>query len=578
MACREQGDLAGATQAFRKVLRLDKDHADAHLNLGSCLGLLGETDEALRHFARAAALAPRSPVVLLSQAQAFLDAGLPHRALAAADKALALAPGLVPALVLRAHALARLDHYTAARAAWRAAVAQAPEAPRVLNDAATFLMQDNRLSEAVALQQKARALAPDDRLIRRNLITVLMTEGQVEAAEAEVRAWIADIPDDAWAWRLLGDVLVRAGRFEAGRAALEKAWDLAPADDSIAVALTTTGRMGPDVPAADRILAREAEARAQGGLSVDLAYAAGKVHDDRKEWDAAFAAYSVANQTKGRLQPFDADAHDDEVAALIDTFTPALFERLRGVGSPSEVPVFVVGLPRSGTTLVEQIIASHPEAGGAGELTHFPRLEAELPWLTGDGTQAYPACVAGLRPETLAPFTAAYLETLAHFGGAGARRVVDKLPNNFLRLGLIALAFPRARVVFCQRDLADTCLSLHFQNFMGAHAYRHDLRTLGRYARASLRLKAHWETVLPLPLLTLDYAALVADPETESRRLLDFVGLSWDPAVLAFHQRRVQPVATASRWQVRQPITTRSVARWRAYESHLGPLLETLAD
>ncbi|GEO82824.1 tetratricopeptide repeat-containing sulfotransferase family protein [Pararhodospirillum oryzae] len=580
LAAGRQGQRDPAIDWFRKALRARKDYPEAHLNLGTCLAQAGQTDEALRHFNRAVALDPRAPLAHLNLAQALLDAGFPARAREHAAKARALGGDPLAALLMQARALEAEDNFPATLATWRALLALAPAHPGLLNDAATFLLNDNRLDEAVAWQRRAVALRPAEAVLRRNLITGLMSAGAVAEAEERMKAWVAASPGAPLAWRLLGDVRVRAGRFEAARTALGRAWTLDPADDSHAVALTTTGRLGPENPWGDRIAARAGAAQAAGTLGVDLAYAAGKVWDDRKEYDRAFAAYRVANTVRGAEAPFDAEAHDAEISALIDTFTPALFQDLAGLGSSSEVPVLVVGLPRSGTTLAEQIIASHPQAAGAGELTHFSRLEAVLPWLVGNGPGAdpYPGCARALTPAALDPFIAQYLAALERVGGARARRVVDKLPNNFLRLGLFALAFPRGRVVHCRRDLADTCLSLYFQNFMGGHAFRHDLATLGRYARAHERVMAHWRQVLPVPMLDLDYARLVADPETEARALLAFLDLSWDPAVLAFHQRRQQPVATASRWQVRQPITTRSVARWRAYAAHLGPLLRELGE
>ncbi|ABC23013.1 tetratricopeptide repeat-containing sulfotransferase family protein [Rhodospirillum rubrum] len=570
-----RGDLAAAAEWFRRAIRARKDFADAHLNLGSCLIGLGQTEEALRQFGRAVALAPGMALAHLNLAQALLDQGDLGRARSAIDRARALAPDALPILLARARILAAQEDYEAAGAAWEDCVARAPGDVLVLNDAANFLLEDNRVEDSLALYRRAVALAPTSQEVRKNLIRALMTTGALDEAEAEAVGWLGTQGEDPRFRRLLGDVLVRAGRFPEARSAYVAAWDALPEDDNIPLGLTATGKMKSGEALGDRILERWTAQGAAGVVSADIAYAAGKVLDDRQDYDGAFAAFAQANRLKAADHPFDADAHDRFVEAVSTVFTPALFERFAGLGSPSETPVLVVGLPRSGTTLVEQIIASHPQAAGAGELTHVSRFEHSLPWRVGEaGRRGYPACVAGLDGAILDRFTAHYLHELTRIGPK-ARRVVDKLPNNFLRLGLFALAFPKARIIHCRRDLVDTCLSLYFQSFAGGHEYRHDLVSLGRYARAYLAMMAHWRRVLPLPMLEVDYADVVADQEKASRTMLEFLGLAWDEVVLRFHKREAT-VATASRWQVRQPIYATSVARWRRYEQHLSPLLLSL--
>lgn len=630
------GDRAQAVDWLRRGLRLRKDDPQAHLALATLLVAQGAPAEALRLFARAATLAPSWPPALLAHAEALFDQGLVEQAQAALDKVVAVAPDLVPARMLEARLWDARDHHDAAAAAWdhcltlaEAAVragTMAPD-PLLFNDAATFFGADMALDRALDLQRRALAaagLAPASATtppvptptptgaaanpaplgtaglaarglgLRRNLVTLLITAGQVAEAEAEARAAAAAHPDSPMAHRMLGDVLMRAGRFAEARQALAAAWTLAPDDDALPAALVTTGRFAADASdtaaLGSAILERWRMARGQGTETADLAYAAGKVLDDRRAFDEAFAAYARANALKAAQTPFDLAGHEAAMAAIRATFTPDLFARLAGTGHDSPVPVLVVGLPRSGTTLVEQIIASHPRAGGAGELPSLGRLEQVLPWRIADRTAGrdrarrpapWPDSLDGVTPADmaacLAPFSNRYLATLRAYGGAGAERVVDKMPANLARLGLFALAFPRGRVIVCRRSLMDTCLSLYFQNFQAGHAYRHDLETLGRVALGAERMVAHWRAVLPVPLLEVEYDALTADPEGESRRMLDFLGLPWDPAVLRFHDRAEQAVATASRWQVRQPVYRSSVARWRRYDPHLAPLRAVLA-
>jgi hypothetical protein len=231
--------------------------------------------------------------------------------------------------------------------------------------------------------------------------------------------------------------------------------------------------------------------------------------------------------------------------------------------------VFIVGMPRSGTTLVEQIAASHPAVFGADELADIGRLAAAL----SQGDAANP--IIGWDSNRIAQAAAAYLEHLKLLG-PNASRVTDKMPGNVFQLGLIATLFPRARVIFCQRDPRDTCLSCYFQWFPSSRLlYTYDLADCAHQYLQTQRITAHWLKVLPLQMMEVQYEELVADQENQSRRLIDFLGLPWDPACLQFHKTR-RTVTTASVWQVRQPMYNRSAGRWRNYQRHLGPLLEVL--
>jgi hypothetical protein len=229
-----------------------------------------------------------------------------------------------------------------------------------------------------------------------------------------------------------------------------------------------------------------------------------------------------------------------------------------GLGDASEVPVFIVGMPRSGTTLVEQILASHGAVFGAGELTDVGAIAQAL-YRHTPGEPAYPACMSGLDGTAYAGFGASYVKRTRGLA-PDAGRIVDKNPLNFLHLGLIALMLPEARIVHCRRNPADVAVSCYFQNFTRGQEWAFDLGDIGRFHRAYERLMEHWRGVLASPMLELDYEAMVGDSEAESRRLVAFCGLEWDPACLAFHRAR-RPVRTASQWQVRQPIYAHSVER-----------------
>jgi hypothetical protein len=294
-------------------------------------------------------------------------------------------------------------------------------------------------------------------------------------------------------------------------------------------------------------------------------------------YDEAFGHFRQGNALRRGLfqqqgTAFDPAAHRACVDAIIRTFDAAYFQRVAGFGLDSEVPVFIVGMPRSGTSLLEQILASHPQVAGGGELRHVPRLVDALPAQLR-APEGYPGCMARVDGPAIRSLAERHLERLTRLGGA-ALRVTDKLPVNFLHLGLIATLFPRARIIHCRRDPLDVCVSCYTSYFRGLH-FTWDLNDLGQYYRQYERLMAHWRTVLPLPILDVVYEELVADPEAVSRELVAFCGLDWDARCLAFHENP-RAVHTVSALQVRRPMYTNSVGRWRRYAAHLQPLLEAL--
>ncbi|WP_419696576.1 tetratricopeptide repeat-containing sulfotransferase family protein [Mesorhizobium muleiense] len=304
-----------------------------------------------------------------------------------------------------------------------------------------------------------------------------------------------------------------------------------------------------------------------------LHHAAGKVLNDLKRYDEAFDHFNKAKQASG--QRFDIDLYRRWVDSMIETFTPDFLAARAGYGNPSEAPVFVVGMPRSGTTLTEQICASHPDIHGAGELSKLSRVANAIGLKTssaGDLNQPITSITEDLS-RTLAEEHLSYLRERA----PAALRVVDKTPHNFELIGLIGLLFPNARIIHCRRDAIDNCVSCFVLNFSEAHSYNTDLNTLGLYYREYDRLMRHWNEVFPGLIFENRYETLVEDQEAQSRRLIDYLGLPWDDACLRFFDRDGS-VNTPSRWQVRQPIYKSSVKRWKNYENEIQPLIQSLGD
>lgn len=299
--------------------------------------------------------------------------------------------------------------------------------------------------------------------------------------------------------------------------------------------------------------------------------AAGKILEDLGRFDEAFAQFKQGNEVSAK--PFDMKRHEKFVAGSIRLFTPKFFTERTGFGDASEKPVFVVGLPRSGTTLIEQILASHPQITGLGELPDIERsLRKTVPEPFGD--EYFFDHLQKLSPEVSHEQAKKYLATISSRGGTKAR-AIDKMPHNFLVLGWIAMLFPKARVIHCKRDPMDVCVSCYAHHFSEAHAYSNDLGMLGKYHRSYEGLMHHWSKTLPISILDVHYEDVVANLEQTSRKMIAHLGLEWSKSCLDFHKRK-RIIQTPSQWQVRQPIYNSSVGRWRRYESHLQPLIESL--
>ena len=332
----------------------------------------------------------------------------------------------------------------------------------------------------------------------------------------------------------------------------------------------------------DEARVAEAQALLAGGQLPDadqalLGYELGKVFDGRGEHAAALAAWDAANAARRREagEP-DVPALERRVEATMAVFDRALLARAGELGDPDERPVFVVGMPRSGTTLLEQMLAAHPQVHGAGELPDVSLIARDLPSRRGR-PQQWPHILEDIALDPLPAAAKRYLAAALRQAPAGTARVVDKYPMNYYLLGLVALMFPKARVLWCRRDPRDVAISIYGENFALAERLATRLDGIGHLVRLQSRLMRHWQAVLSLPILEVRYEDVAADTETQARRALGFLGLDWDPACLDFH-RSERGVQTPSRWQVRQPVHTRSIGRWRHYENELAPLLSVLGD
>ena len=461
-------------------------------------------------------------------------------------------------------ALAQLGRYLEAEEELRRALGLMPSNPEAHLNLAGVLQSRGRYDDAEMPLKRALKLKPAYLDARVSLAMTYLFAGRLTEARDSYEKALRLSPRNVRALVGIGQIDALEGRFEQAEAAYRRALEVEPGSSAAWAALVWLRKMTRE----DAAWVRRAEEIAVGGLTpideATLRFAIGKYYDDVGDFARAFRSYQRANELhRLRAEPYDRERRTRFVDAMVHLYTDEAVERARAAPvSESERPVFVVGMPRSGTSLVEQIIASHPSAYGAGELNFWTIV-----------VRKHEATIRrGLLPAPVRRKLAAeYLKVLAGHS-ADALRVVDKAPVNADYLGLIHRAFPRARIINMQRDPIDTCLSCYFQQFAPSFNYTLELADLAHYYREHQRLMAHWRRVLPAGvMLDVPYAELTADQEQWSRRIIEFIGLPWDARSLAFEQT-TRVVNTASVWQVRQKMYRSSVERWRNYEKFIGPL------
>ena len=560
---RELGRPAEAIPVYQRVLELSPSEAEAHNNLANAYLELRQYQEAERGYQRALKLRPKDAQILCNLGFAQAALGRREEAMASFRQALEQNPSFIEALNGLGNVLRELGDRRQAASLLRRSVELDPDRADSHGHLGAVLFEIHRVDEAMASFVRALALKPDYAPAHLGLALALRQQRRPEDAEASCKAALAADPNCVEAVSLLGELRADRGQFAEAELqfvrAIEIKPDYAPAYSSIA----THRRMrieDTDWLAAALPLAAKRLPLAQ---AIGLHYALGKYYDDVGQYELAFDQYTQANRASKRFgSAYDRGQLTVRVDAIIRSFDAAFMDRIGRPLSGSELPVYIMGMPRSGTSLAEQILASHPSVYGAGELVYW-----------NGAYDAYrQAEVEHQNAVELIPGMArAYLERLKQLGGE-ASRVVDKMPANFWYAGLLHASFPRARIIHMQRDPFDTCLSIYFQNFFNIGAYAHDLADLAHFYGEYLRVMSHWRRMLPeTTLLEVPYEGLVEDPEGWARRMLAFVGLPWDPRCLDFH-RTERVVITASKWQVRQKISRGSVGRWRNYEKHIGPL------
>jgi tetratricopeptide (TPR) repeat protein len=524
---------------YAQALAINPALTDAHINLGGCFHATGRREQAIRSYQRA----------------------------------LTIDSGLAGAHYNLGNLYAELDNLDAAIAHYERSISLPPTSAEAHNNLANVLWKRGRLKEAIEHYGNAIRLKPAYVSAQRSLGDVLQADGRIDDAIACFRAALAIEPADARTLNRLASALLIAGLVDEASGTYQRAIDLAPDNLGIQHNYAAVKTFTSDDPRLARL--KDLHAR-EAALSEDerivLHFTLGKAYADLRDADLSFRHLETGNRLKRRHVSYDERQTLAQMQRIRDAFTKDLVNTKSKVGADSDAPIFVIGMPRSGTSLVEQILASHPRVAGAGEVDHFATATSDVARRQG---ATYPDVLHQMPDETFQELGRTYLERLTG-AGAAKDRIVDKLPANFLFAGLIHLALPRARIIHVKRNAIDTCVSCYSLLFAEDQPYAYDLGELGRYYRAYDALMGHWRSVLPPGrMLEVRYEDLVEDLEGQARRLVAHCGVEWDPRCLSFHETK-RPVTTASLVQVRKSIYTSSVGRSRFYGSRLKPLIDAL--
>jgi tetratricopeptide (TPR) repeat protein len=618
----QQGEPGAAIDQFRAALRLQPDSASAHNNLGNAFRMLGDKTQALACFRRAVAVDPNLYLARSNLGQMLLEERQLQEALEHCQEAVRLRPGFAEAQNNLGNVLRELGRLSDAKSAYAEALRLNPDLAMVHNNVGQALQEEGKLEEAVTWYARAIRMQPGAARFHTNLGSDLVEQELYDDGLAEYQEALRLDPQYAEAHNGVGFVHHEQGRFEEAKKWYLQAIGLKP---ELAAAHCNLGTVQEEMGDFDTAVATfrdvlrhdpghsgalaalatslrgklpEPDLATMHGLLADPLVSEGKrcgLHfglaqalDARGDYAAAAEHLNKANaldltirERRGRV--YDPALHTRFVDRLLATFTHEFFAKVRDWGSASVQPIFIFGLPRSGTTLVEQILASHSQVHGAGEL-RLGREDFEA--LASAGSEGSPIAgprqgtelereeqaflaLASLERKTVQCLGELHLAELRKLN-AGAAHVADKMPDNYLFLGLLATIFPQATFIHCRRDLRDVAVSCWMTAFRHINWANGQEQIAARFLDYR-RLMTHWREVLPVPVLEVDYEETVADLEGVARRLVSACRLEWEPACLAFHRTR-RPVRTASVTQVRQPIYTRSVARWKHYEPALGRL------
>lgn len=571
----DRNELDEAEACQQRALALDPRLSTALNNMGSILRARKNKEGAIGYYRKVLEVAPQHLESISNLGAVLCELDRPDEAIEVLITAIKVNPNYAEAHCNIGNAFLLLEQLDKAQTAFTRALALRPNYTEAFQGMARLLQEQRQLHDAEGMARRALAISPDKAEIHSLLGGIFLENGYPEKAEKAYANALTLDPLLVTAHLGKGQLLMEQGKMDESEACFRTALGLDPDSLPARMSLTQVKKVKADDDNM-AVLARAAESldTMPEAKAVSLHFALGKGYDDTKQYDKAFAHYAEGSRLKRKSIAYSADNNELTVRNISEFFNRDMIDSLRGGGSDSDVPIFVLGMPRSGTTLTEQIIASHPLVHGAGELNDL----LEVACLDRDGKpSSYPFSLSGVTRDELRARGDLYVSKL-QTRNPSARHITDKMPANFNCIGLIHLMLPKAKIIHVKRNPVDVCLSGFTRLFNKSQHHSYDLAEMGRYYRSYATLMDHWREVLPKDAFyEVQYEELVADNENQARALIAYCGLEWDDACLESHKTE-RSIRTASVTQVRQPIYNSSVERWRKYEPYLGPLLDVLGD
>ncbi|ORU94574.1 MAG: hypothetical protein A6F70_09240 [Cycloclasticus sp. symbiont of Bathymodiolus heckerae] len=570
----DKKDFEKAQACQLKALSLNPKLSTALNNLGGIHRGRKEYDQAIDYYQRAVEADPNNPEPVNNLGTTLNENDQTEESIAPLNKALALNPSSADAVCNMGLSLNTLERYDEAITLFDKALSMREAYATAYIGLAKALQEKNELSKAEAEIQKALSIEPDNIDALNGAGNIYSRMGHVTEAHGYYDRILSIDPENSQALLGKGHLEMEEGHLQRAEELFNQSLSLG--DDKLSARFNLI-QIKKTAEIDENVKALLAEHDKNETLSIrkrtSLNYALGKCFDDLKDHDRAFPYFLEGSQLKRSTLNYDATSNAAVFDQIIEIINPDFIEKLKGHSNSSDAPIFIVGVPRSGTTLTEQIIASHPDVFGAGEL--YDLMDVFQQSTQANTDSHFPSNLKALTPDTAKQWVDDYINRLTE-RAPQAKHITDKMPANFIAIGLIHALLPNAKIIHVKRNPVDTCLSCFTRLFHHGQEQTYDLKELGQYYLNYLKIMDHWRTILPdTAFLDVQYEDIVADNKHQAKRLIDFCGLEWDDACLDFHKTK-RPIKTASVTQVRQPIYSSSVERWRHYEKHLGPLIRVL--